>query len=63
MENIVITNLRMRRSIRSYTKEMPSRELIAKVVEAGLYAPSGQGKQPTLMVVVTDEQQENSYQD
>lgn len=56
MENIVITNLRMRRSIRSYTKEMPSRELIAKVVEAGLYAPSGQGKQPTLMVVVTDEQ-------
>lgn len=56
MENIVITNLRMRRSIRSYTKETPSRELIAKVVEAGLYAPSGQGKQPTLMVVVTDEQ-------
>lgn len=44
------------RSIRSYKPDMVERELIDKVVEAGLYAPSGMGKQSATVIVVTNKE-------
>ena len=43
-----------RRSTRRYKDEMPSRELIEKVIEAGRYAPSGSNSQSTHFIVFTD---------
>ncbi|MCF0173177.1 MAG: nitroreductase [Bacteroidales bacterium] len=43
-----------RRSVRAYTDEMPPRELIDKVVEAGMYAPTGKNTQSPTIVVVTN---------
>ncbi len=46
--------LKNRRSIRRFRSDDVPRELIEKVVEAGLYAPSAMGTQHTVIVVVTD---------
>lgn len=47
-------NLKQRRSIRRYKDTPIKRELIERVVEAGLYAPSGLNKQSTIIIAVTD---------
>ena len=52
--NEVIKVLMERRSIRKFKAEMPPRELIEQIVEAGLYAPSGMGRQSSLILAVTD---------
>ena len=44
-----------RRSTRRYKKEIPDKELINKVIEAGRYAPSGSNSQTTHFIVFTDE--------
>lgn len=55
MDNIVIENMKSRRSIRAYQSDkMPSDELIGAVLEAGTYAPTGMGKQSPRIVCVTD---------
>ena len=43
-----------RRSTRQYSEEMPPRELIERVVEAGRFAPSGSNSQSTHFIVITD---------
>ena len=43
-----------RRSCRSFTAEMPSEEQLDAVVEAGLYAASGMGRQSAIILKVTD---------
>ena len=43
-----------RRSVRSYKPELPPKELLEQIVEAGLYAPSGKGLQSTVIVAITD---------
>ena len=43
-----------RRSIRSFTAEVPSRELIEQITEAGTYAPSGRNNQSGLIIAVTN---------
>lgn len=43
-----------RRSTRKYTDEMPAKDLIEKVLEAGRYAPSGGNNQTTHFLVFTD---------
>ena len=43
-----------RRSIRKYKTELPSQELLDKVLEAGTYAPSAMGKQSVTIVAVTN---------
>ncbi len=45
-----------RRSTRKYTAEMPEREVVEKVLEAGRYAPSGSNSQNTHFIVFTDRQ-------
>ena len=52
--NEVIEAIKSRRSVRSYTDEMPPRELIDQVVEAGLWAPSGRNLQGPIVVAVTN---------
>ncbi len=52
--NEVIKIIKQRRSTRKYTTEVPSRELLEQVAEAGLYAPSGMGTQNTKILMVSN---------
>ena len=52
--NEVIEAMRERRSVRAYTDEVPSDELIERVVDAGLWAASGRGRQSPIVLAVTD---------
>ena len=52
--NTTMENLLTRRSVRSYTDEMPPMEVIEEICEAGTYAPSGMNKQPAVIVAVTN---------
>lgn len=42
-----------RRSVRRYKPELPAREDLEKIAEAGLYAASGKGMQTVRIVIVT----------
>ena len=42
-----------RRSVRRYKPELPAREDLEKIAEAGLYAASGKGMQTVKIVIVT----------
>lgn len=46
--------LKNRRSIRNFKSEMPDKEIIDAIVEAGLYAPSAMNLQQTKIIVVTN---------
>lgn len=48
--------LKNRRSIRKYTSQQVSDELLDAVLEAGLYAASGMNTQNTVMVAVRDQE-------
>ena len=52
--NETLQTIQARRSIRSFRPELPPKELIDQVIEAGLCAPSGMGKQGSIIVAVTD---------
>ena len=45
-----------RRSVKRYTSEMPSREDIEKILEAGLAAASGRNMQASVIVAVTNKE-------
>ncbi len=51
--NEVIQAIKQRRSCRKFTAEPVSREQISQIAEAGLYAPSGMGKQSAKLLVIT----------
>lgn len=51
--NEVLETIKTRRSVRKFKNEMPSKELIDQVVEAGLYAASGMDRQGVITLVVT----------
>lgn len=53
-KNETIENLKTRRAIRSYQNTVPDKELLAQVIEAGTYAPTGMGRQSPIIVAVTD---------
>ena len=42
-----------RRSCRKFTEQIPSKKLINKVIDAGLYAPSGHNCQSWLIIAIT----------
>jgi nitroreductase len=46
--------MRSRRSVRRFKPEMPDRELIGRLIEAAVTAPSASNKQPWRFLVVTD---------
>ena len=61
--NEVIQALKERRSIRSFKAELPPKEIIEQIVEAGLYAPSGMGRQSSLILAVTDKKLRDQLSD
>lgn len=52
--NTTMEDLMTRRSIRSYTDEMPPMEVIEEICEAGTYAPTGMNKQSPIIIAVTN---------
>lgn len=58
-ENNALEVLKTRRAIRAYQAKMPERELIAQIVEAGTYAPTGMGRQSPVIVAVTNREIRN----
>lgn len=53
MNTQALENMKARRSCRAFLSEMPSKELLASVCEAGTWAPTGHGKQSPLIVAIT----------
>ena len=49
--NEIINNIVTRRSCKSFRSDMLPYETIDKIVEAGLYAASGMGKQSPIILV------------
>ena len=54
--NTVVETIKTRRCVRKYKPDMVPDELIQQVIEAGLYAPSGMGKQDTIIVAVKNKE-------
>lgn len=54
--NDIIKNMEERRSIRKYTPEMPKKEDIDQIIEAGLYAATGKNKQDVIIIKVTNKE-------
>ena len=54
--NEVIKAMLERRSIRKFKSDMVSKDDINKIIEAGLYAANGMGKQAVITVAVTNKQ-------
>ena len=54
--NEVIRNIKERRSIKKYENKMVPKEIIEKIVEAGTYAPSGMGKQSSIIIAITNKE-------
>ncbi|MGM9606300.1 MAG: nitroreductase family protein [Oscillospiraceae bacterium] len=52
--NETLQTIRARRSIRNFKPDLPPQELIDRVIEAGLCAPSGMGKQSSIIIAVTN---------
>lgn len=59
IEKIIIE----RRSVRSFSNKTVPKELIDKVIEAGLYAASGRGKQASKIIAVTNKVIRDSISD
>ena len=54
--NEIIKAMKERRSIRKFKSDMPAKEDIAQIVDAGLYAANGMGRQATVTVAVTNKE-------
>lgn len=54
--NEIIKAMEERRSIRNFKPDMPSREDLEQIIEAGLYAANGKGKQAVITVAVTNKE-------
>ena len=50
--NEIIKAMEERRSIRKFQPAMPTKDDLAQIVEAGLYAASGMGRQSAIIVAV-----------
>ncbi|MCI5640281.1 MAG: nitroreductase [Lachnospiraceae bacterium] len=54
--NEVIKAMKERRSIRKFKAEMPPKVDLEQIVEAGLYAANGRGRQAVITIAVTDKE-------
>lgn len=52
--------IKERRSIRKFKPDMVSKDLINEVIEAGIYAASGRGKQSPVVIAVTNKELRDS---
>lgn len=53
----ILNELKTRRSCRSFKDEMITEEELNKVLEAGMYAPTGMGKQSPIIIAITDKEE------
>lgn len=54
--NEIIKAMKERRSIRKFKAEMPPKEMIEQVIDAGLYAASGKNEQAVITIAVTNKE-------
>ena len=54
--NEIINAMEERRSIRKFRSDMPSKDDIRLIIDAGLYAASGMGKQSSIVIAVTNKE-------
>lgn len=59
----VIEKIKSRRSIRKFKSDMPLREVIDTIIEAGSYAATGMNKQSPIIVAVTNKDVRNKLSD
>ena len=52
----ILTAMKERRSIRKFKPDLPKKEDLDKIIEAGLYAANGRGAQGASMVVITNKE-------
>ena len=52
--NEIIKAMEERRSIRKFKPDMPTKEDLEQIIEAGLYAANGMGKQATITIAVAN---------
>ena len=52
--------IRERRSIRKFKPDMVSRDMIDQIIETGIYAASGRGKQSPVVIAVTNKELRDS---
>ena len=52
--NEIIQSIKERRSVRKFKPEMPAKADLEQIIEAGLYAANGKGKQAVTVIAVTD---------
>ena len=51
-----LKTIKSRRSIRKYKEDSIPEDILNKIIEAGTYAPSGMGKQSTIILAVTNKE-------
>ncbi len=51
-----LETIKTRRSIRKYKEDSIPEDILNKIIEAGTYAPSGMGKQSTIILAVTNKE-------
>jgi Nitroreductase len=54
--NEIIKAMEERRSVRKFKPDMPEKADIEQIIEAGLYAANGRGKQCAIVIAVTNKQ-------
>lgn len=59
--NETIKTLLTRRSIRKYKNDEVPQELIDQIIEAGLYAASGMGKQSSIIISITNKEERENF--
>lgn len=59
--NDIIRAMKERRSIRSFKADMPAKEDIEQIIEAGLYAANGMGRQAAITVAVTNRELRDKF--
>ena len=59
--NDIIQAIRTRRSIRKFKPDMPSKEDIQTIVDSGLYAASGMGRQSVITLAVTNKEMRDRF--
>lgn len=52
----ILNELKARRAIRSYKADPVPEKLLDEIVEAGLYAPTGMGRQQAIILKITDQE-------
>lgn len=52
----ILDTIVSRRSVKKYKRDMPSSDVIEKVIKAGMYAPSGKNKQASIILSITNKQ-------